>query len=140
MSLRLIIAIMMILHGCIHASLSWVPVAQPGTLRTPFFPAWWRKDVDAMWPISKMKLPEGVIRAAGWICWLLATAAFALAGLGLIGIPGLASIWTWLAMTGSVSSILLIVLFWHPWLPVGILLDLAVLAGVILKFPSGLFE
>jgi len=140
MSLKAIIAIVMILHGLIHASLSWVPVAQPGAMRTPFFPSWTRKDVDALWPISKMKLPENSIRTIGWLLWLITTGAFALAGLGLVGIPGLASIWTGLAVTGSVASMLLIGLFWHPWLPVGIVLDLVVLAGIFLKIPKSLFE
>jgi hypothetical protein len=108
-------------------------------MRTPFFPAWWRKDVDALWPISKLKLPENSIRTIGWLLWLITTAAFALAGLGLVGIPGLTSIWTGLAVTGSIASILLLGLFWHPWLPVGIILDLVVLAGIFLKIPSGLF-
>ena len=138
-TLKIIIAIFFIAHGFIHISLSWAPLPQPGALRTPFFPSWKRSDTDQKWPVSKLGLPENVVRTAGWLLVVVVTAGFVLAALGLFGLPGLNTLWVPLAAGASILSIVLIALFWHPWLPVGILLDAAILAAIYFQYPAGLF-
>ena len=138
-TLRIIIALFFLAHGLVHISLSWVPTPQPGALRTPFFPAWWIKDTDPLWPASKLGLSSGIVRTIGWILWILVFAAFFLAALGVFGIPFLSSIWIPLAAAGSIISLLLITLYWHPWFPVGALLDAAILAGLYFQVPAALF-
>lgn len=135
-TVRIILVIFFIAHGYIHMSLAQVPPPQPNALRTPFFPSWWRNAVDPAWPISRLGLSEQVTRTAGWVLWLLATAAFALAGLALLVAPAQAALWQIPAGAGSVVSIVLLALFWHPWLPVGVLLDLGILAGIFTGFLS----
>ena len=61
-------------------------------------------------------------------------------GGGLLGVPGLNSFWIPLAVGASIVSILLTVLFWHPWLPAGILLDVAILAAIYFHYPASLFN
>ena len=90
---RIIFAIFLIAHGLVTMSLATVPAPQPGALRTPFFPAWWNANVDAKWPASNLGLSEVVVRTAGWILWLAALIGFVLAGVGLLGVPGLHGIW-----------------------------------------------
>lgn len=139
-TIKIIIALFFIAHGFIHASLSWVPVPKPDALRTPYFPGWSKADTDAKWPISNLGVPANVVRTAGWLLWLVVTVAFILAALGLFGVPGLSILWIPLAVGGSILSIVLIALYWHPWLPIGILLDLAILAAIYFRFPANLFE
>ncbi len=139
-TLKIIIAIFLLAHGFIHISLSWVPTPQPGAMRTPFFPSWKRSDTDPKWPISKLGLPENVVRTVGWLLMLVVTAAFVLAALGLFGVPGLNTLWIPLAAGASIVSIGLTALYWHPWLPVGILLDLAILAAIYFHYPARLFS
>ena len=138
-SLRILIAIFLIAHGLVHYSLATVPVPAPGALRTPFFPAWWRTAVDPLWPILRAGINPETARTVGWVLWVVQLICFSLAGLGLLGIPGLSVVWRGLALFGAASSLFLLGLFWHPWLVVGVLIDLAIIAGYIWNWPSFLF-
>ncbi len=137
---KIIIAIFFIAHAFIHISLTWVPIPKPGAMRTPFFPSWMRSDTDPKWPISKLGLPANLVRIAGSILLLAVTVAFCLAALGLFGVTGLNNLWISLAVGASIVSIVLTSLFWHPWLPAGVLLDVAILAAIYFRFPASLFN
>jgi hypothetical protein len=139
-TIRIVVAIFFILHGFVHASLSWVPVPQPGATQTPFFPSWSRKDVSTSWPITRFGLPEGSVRTIGWVLWLVVTMLFVLSALGLFGIPGLAGIWQALAAAGAILSLVLVALYWHPWYPAAPILDLLILAAILFRTPPALFE
>jgi hypothetical protein len=138
-TIKILIAFFFIAHAFIHISLTWVPTPKTGAMRTPFFPAWWKADFDPKWPVSKLGFPTNLVRVAGSIILLAVTVAFCLAALGLFGVPGLNAIWIPLAGGASIMSILLTILFWHPWLPVGILLDVAILVAIYFHYPASLF-
>ncbi len=130
--LCILFAIFLIAHGLVTMSLATVPAPAPGALRTPYFPAWWRADIDSAWPISRMGLSQTLVRTAGWVLWLAIMILFVAAGLGLFGIPGLSALWQSLAAIGAVLSLTLLVLYWHPWLVLGVALNIGILAGVYL--------
>lgn len=138
-TLRVLIALFFVAHGWIHFSLTTVPVPAPGALRTPFLPTWKRPNMDPHWPAAKLKLPDATVRILGSVLWVSAVVGFCLAGLSLLAFPGTAILWQAPAVFGAVTSLLLLVLYWHPWLPIGILIDIAVLAGIILRVPTVLF-
>jgi hypothetical protein len=128
-TLRIILSLFLIAHGLIHMSLATVPIPKPGAVRTPFWPAWWREATDPAWPASRLGLNPEWVRTTDWILWLVITVVYALAGLGLLGVPGLSSIWQPLAVTASIVSLFLLVFYWHPWLVMGLLLDLGLILG-----------
>jgi len=136
----LIIAIFLMAHGWVHMSLTYVPVPQPGAMRTPFMPAWWRDAVDPAWPIMRLGLPGAVVRRLGWALWVLVVGLYTLAGLALIFATGMTGLWQGLAVGGSVVSLILLGLYWHPWLPVGVLIDLAIIALVLFNAPFFQFQ
>lgn len=129
-TVRTLFAVFLIAHALMTMSLATVPVPQPGALRTPFFPGWWRTNIDPLWPVARLGISPAVVQTAGWVLWLAASLLLALAGIGLLGLPGLNAIWQGLAVGGAVVSLLLLGLYWHPWLVVGILLNLGIVAGV----------
>lgn len=139
-TLKIVIAIFLIAHGLVHYSLTYVPTPKPGELRTPFWPSWSRKDTDPAWLVSKMGLSNNVVRGLGSALWLLTVVGFALTGLGLLGIPGLNQIWQGTAILGAAASLILLVFYWHPWLIAGVLINLAVFAGLVLNWPKSLFS
>ena len=139
-SIRILIAIFLIAHGFIHASLSWVPTPQPGQMRTPFFPAWWRADVDRQWPAAKLGMPDAEVRTVGWMLWLIATAACVVAGLALVFVPGASQVWMAAGAVSAIASLILLAGYWHPWLPVGVLIDLLILASLALRIPAPLYQ
>ena len=137
--LRILMALFLIAHGWIHYSLTYVPTPQPGGMHTPFWPSWKRADIDNTWLAARLGLPSSVVRGAGALLCVLALAGFALAGLGLLGIPGLSAIWSSAAIGASIASLLLLAFYWHTWLIMGVLIDLAVLAAVQFHQPVFLF-
>jgi hypothetical protein len=133
---RILISVFLIAHGLIHMSLATVPLPKPGEMHTPFWPAWWRDAIDPIWLASRLGLSPALVRTAGWLLWLVVTAAYALAGLGLLGVPGLYGLWKPLAAGASVLSLVLLALYWHPWLVMAVAINLALLGGIY----SGLFS
>ena len=128
-TIRILFALFLIAHGAITMSLATVPVPAPGALRTPYLPAWWRPNLDSAWPASQLGISPIFVRTAGWLLWLAALVLFAAAGLGLLGLPGLNTLWQPLAAAGAVASLVLLVLYWHPWLALGVLINIGILAG-----------
>jgi predicted exporter len=63
--------------------------------------------------------------------WTAALVLFTAAGAGLLGIPGLSNLWQIFAAAGGFISLILLALFWHPWLVLGVLINLTILGGVI---------
>lgn len=138
-TVRVLLAIFIILHGWIHYSLTYVPTPKPGELRTPFWPSWSRSDTDPAWLASKMGLSNGLVRGLGCALWLLTLAGFSVAGLALLFAPGAQAAWSISAAAGAVASLLLLLFYWHPWLVAGVVINLALLAGLWLHFPKYLY-
>ncbi len=137
--IRTLIALFLIAHGLVHFSLTYVPLPKPGEIRTPFWPSWTRTATDPAWLASKLGLSNSLVRGIGCALWVLTLVGFALAGLGLLGVPVINQFWTTSAILGSIASLLLLVFYWHPWLVMGPVIDLAVLAGIALHWPKFLF-
>ena len=134
-TIRIVFVLFLIAHGWVHMSLAQVPVPQPGALRTPYMPAWWRDAVDPAWPASRLGLAPQFTRTLGWVLWLLVVTGYTLAGASLLLAPGQSALWQAFTTGASVLSLALLALYWHPWLPVGVLIDLALLAAVFLRWP-----
>lgn len=134
-TLRILLIIFLAAHGYIHMSLAQVPTPKPGALHTPFMPAWWRADVDSTWPVAKLGLSPSATRTLGWVLWLLTTAGYVLAAAALLFAPSQPALWQGLTAGSSILSLVLLALYWHPWYPVGVLISLALLAGVVMKWP-----
>lgn len=132
MTMRIIFALFLIAHGLVTMTLATVPVSAPGAVRTPYLPGWWRADTDSAWPVSKLGLNLLLVRTAGWLLWLAALVLLTAAGLGLFGLPGLNTIWQALATAGAAVSLVLLVFYWHPWLALGVIINLGILlSGVV---------
>jgi hypothetical protein len=57
----------------------------------------------------------------------LTVAGFALLGLAVWGVPGLASVWPGLAVGSAIASLLTLVLFWDRQLAWGMVIDVAII-------------
>ena len=124
--MRLLLGVFLIAHGLIHASYVSPRPADAAT---------WPFDLTRSWLLGFAGAP--VLRPLGLLLAAAATAAFVLAGLGVLGVPGLHGLWRSLAVTGAAASLLLLGLYWHPWLGLGVLLSLALLIAVgALHWPS----
>ncbi len=131
--MKIFFGILLIAHGLVHAGLAAAPnPAVPDAKPLAFFTT-----PERSWLFSRINLNPALVKWIGLILVGLATLGFILAGIGILTSGGLYSIWRLSAAFSSVISLVLLVLFWHPWLPVGILIDLAALAVILWnKFPE----
>lgn len=56
--------------------------------------------------------------------------AFIVAALAYVGVPGFVDFGKAAAVTGAISSLILLILFWHTWLILGVVIDLVILYGI----------
>ena len=120
--IRIVWGIFLIAHGLVHAILAIAPDPNDHQPKTGAFFTTTKRS----WLLPQLGFGESAVRWIGLILVTLSTLGFILAGLGVLGVPGLQSIWLILAVISSCISLLLLILFWHLWLLVGILIDIAV--------------
>jgi hypothetical protein len=130
--MRIALGIFIIAHGLVHSILAIAPnPADPDAKVGLFFTS-----VNRSWMLPRLGLNPGVIQAIGIILVALSTLGFLLAGLGILGVGGLSVIWRTVAVVSSIISSLLLIIFWHPWLPVGLVIDILTVVGLlVIKWP-----
>lgn len=70
---------------------------------------------------------------------LMGIAALALIGgaLGVVGVPGVVGIWTWLIVAGAIFSLLTLVLYFSSWWLGGIAINIGLMVAILVyKWPT----
>lgn len=125
--LKILFAIFLIAHGLVHAGLAAAPIPNdPDSKPGAFFTATARS-----WLLPRLGLNASTVQWVGVIMVALTTLGFVLAGLGVFGVPGLTTVWRTVAVVSSCLSLLLLILFWHQWIVVGVLLDVGILIALL---------
>lgn len=118
------LGIFLILHGLVHTGLAAAPIPNdPASKPGAFFTAETRS-----WFLTRLGFSPKVIAITGISLVVFATFGLVLAGLGALGVAGLAANWVSMAVSSAAVSLILLAIFWHPWLVVGALIDIAILA------------
>jgi hypothetical protein len=130
--MKIFLAVFLIAHGLVHAGLAVAPnPTDPDAKPGAFFTA-----VERSWLLPRLGLNPQTVKWIGIILVALSTLGFILTGLGIFGVAGLSAIWRTVAVVSAGVSLLLLVLFWHKWLPVGVLIDVGTLIALLwLKWP-----
>jgi hypothetical protein len=117
--LRLVTGAFLILHGLIHLG---AVAPRPGASREGLW-AFFTTD-------SRLLRGQGPqeMRPVGIALFVLATVGFVLAG--LVELIGLGA-WRVLAAASALDSLLLLILYWHRLLEVGVLLNVAILVALL---------
>ena len=118
--LSLVTGVFLILHGLTHLGTAVAP--RPDSARE----ALWGFFTTDSWLLKGFG--QQAMRSVGIALFVLATVGFTLAGLGELVGWGL---WRALAVISAVDSLLLLVFFWHPYLIVGVVLNLAILVFLL---------
>jgi hypothetical protein len=118
------LGIFLILHGLVHSGLAAAPVPNdPASKPGAFFTA-----ENRSWFLRRLGFSPQAIAITGIGLVICATFGLVLAGLGALGVAGLAANWVPLAVSSAAVSLILLAVFWHPWLVVGVVIDIAILA------------
>ncbi|HEY5160421.1 MAG TPA: hypothetical protein VII83_05040 [Gaiellaceae bacterium] len=78
-------------------------------------------------------VPEAARRPTGLVLMGATVTAFALLGLAVWGVPGLAGAWPLIGIIAAGLSIVLLVAFWNSRLSFGICIDLALIALAVTR-------
>jgi hypothetical protein len=124
MIVKLLVAGLLAAHGLIHAG--FVAGRPAATADGPAWPF----ELARSWVLTPLGVPGDAIRIVGVGLVIAAIVAFALAGLVVAGILP-AALWPALAMTGAAASLAVLLVFFHPWLILGVAIDLVVIWSVI---------
>jgi hypothetical protein len=127
-------ALLLIAHGLVHASLNSVPYGPS----TPFWPSFWRAEAGHSWLLQGLGLGAEPNRIIGGLLLVIATLGFVLAGLALAGWLVPHTWWPMLGLVSAAASLLLFLLFPHPWLVVGLALSAGTVWAIWARWPAGL--
>lgn len=124
MILRLLVAALLLAHGAIHTG--FVSPRPPATAGGPPWPF----ELARSWALTPLGVHPDTTRLLGTALVVATIAAFALAALATAGLVP-AALFGPTSAVGAVASLALLGLFFHPWLVLGLAVDLALLWAVL---------
>ena len=123
-----LLAAFLFLHGALHASyLTPRPPATPGGPAWPFL-------LEGSWILTPLGVTPKLTRWLGIVLVVVTVAAFTLGAAATLGfVP--TGLWTIAVAVGAGSSIALLAIYFHPWLVVGLAIDIAlILAAFVTRW------
>jgi len=141
--MKIVISVLLIIHGLIVASQSAGSFSStlPIGPRNPSWLSWWPTTVGKSWPLSELGLERQPVVGIGGLLWLVAGIALVAAGLGFLGFLVPTSWWHAFAIAGAAISLLMLVIYLHPFTVIGITSDIVILITLLwAHWPPVLFE
>ena len=120
---RLLVAALLLGHALIH--LGFVSPRPPATAGGPAWPF----ELSRSWLLDALGAGSDLNRLVGTALIAVTVAGFALAVLAAVGV--MPTLWAAGIAAGAVGSLGVLVLFFHPWLTLGLAIDLALLWVVL---------
>jgi len=127
--MRFAIGLFLIAHGLVH--LMYLAPRPEGDASYPFVP-------EERWLPRVLGIAPGGAKTIAIAASILTALVLAFAGIALLVD---ATVWEPAAVAGAGLSLALLLAFYHPWLSIGIAIDLAIVASVVwLHVPASLFD
>jgi hypothetical protein len=121
-----LIGALLVVHGLIHASyLSPAPQTAGG-------PAW-PFELTRSWLVTGLGLDPGIVRALGTAAVVVTLVLLVAAGLATLGWIVPAAWWPALVAGGAGASLATLILFFHPWIVLGLAIDLGLIWAVVVS-------
>ncbi|GEM_PF-915744 len=121
---RLLVVGLVLGHGLIHAA--YLAPRPPLTASGPAWPF----ELGHSWPLGSLGVSGDANRLVGVALVAVTIAGFALAAVAALGVAP-ADVWTAGIVVGAMASLALLVLFFHPWLVLGVAIDVVLLWAVL---------
>jgi len=129
--LRLVIAAILVIHGLIVAAQSAGSFGSGGGVQNPSWVSWWPTALGDSWLLSWLGLERSVVAWLGGLLWLAGGLLLVAAGLGVVDVVVPHSAWRSLALGGAAVSLVMLLVYLHPLMTLGILLDVAILVVLL---------
>jgi hypothetical protein len=122
---KLFLTLFLAAHGLIHAS--FLSPAPPRTAGGPEWPF----ELTRSWLVTGLQMDPGIVRSAGIVLAVTSAGLLVLAGLATAGWIVPSTWWGGLSLAGAASSLVTLLLFFHPWLMVGVAIDVGLVWLVV---------
>jgi hypothetical protein len=118
----------LVVHGLITTMIGIVGITNSSapTLAMPSWLSWWPGPFGRSWLFEALNLGSGVA-VAGGLLWLTAGIVLLVGGLGWVGVPTLTDLKVPLLVTGASLGFVALVLYFHPFYLIGLLINMAVI-------------
>lgn len=127
--LRILFGLFLVAHGLIHASYLAPAPSDAGSS--------WPFNLDR--PVLLGALGQPALQVVGVGLALIALVGLVAGGVGWLGLSGANGWWAPVAIAGSVASLLLLALFFHPWIVLGIAIDLILIWALgVARWPQSI--
>jgi hypothetical protein len=123
MIVRLAIAGFLLAHAAIH--IGFISPRPPVTAGGPAWPF----EVGKSWILGPLGIDADSARVLAIALIAVTLGGFALAGLAAIGIAP-AGLWPVVVTIGAIASVAALAVFFHPWLLLGVAIDITLLWAV----------
>ncbi len=120
----LLIAGFLVAHAAIH--IAFISPPPPATAGGPAWPF----STDRSWMVTRFGMAPGLARVLAYALVAATIGGFALAALTAIGVAP-AAVWLPAVTIGAVASLAVLVAFFHPWLVLGVAINLGLLWAVV---------
>ena len=112
-------------HALVH--LSYLSPAPPRTADGPEWPF----EMTQSWLVTGAGFDPALVRALGTATVLATVTLFVAAGLSTVGWLVPSEWWSGLVAAGAVASAMTLVIFFHPWIVLGLAIDAALLCATL---------
>ncbi len=129
--MKILIAILLIVHGLIVAGQSSGSFSPVGGIKNPSWLSWWPANLGQSWLLTTLGLERSPLARAGGFLWLVAGVALVAAGLGVLGLGVPPTWWRTLALSGAAISLMMLAVYLHPFISVGIGASIVLLVALL---------
>lgn len=135
--MRIAVMILLLIHGLITAAQAGASFKPTEGVANPNWLSWWPVNLGQSWLFKQLGLEKSIVGIFAGILWIGAGLCLVAAALGLFGFIIPISSWRLLAGLGAIVSLVLFILYAHPFYIVGIGANLAVLLVLLwAKWPT----
>ncbi len=119
--MKFLLAAFLVGHAFVHVS--YLSPAPPRTADGPEWPF----EMAQSWLVTGAGLDPALVRALGTAMVLATVGLFVAAGLSTVGWLVPPEWWSGFVVAGAVASAMTLVIFFHPWIVLGLAIDAALL-------------
>lgn len=130
--MKYLIAIILVAHGLIVSAQSVGNFGSGNSqIVNPSWLSWFPITLGRSWFLTAFKLEGTLLDKIFGLIWLVSGLCIVAAALGILGFIIPKELWRPLAIYGASGSLVMLLLYFHPFLIIGILLDVAILATLL---------
>lgn len=129
--MKIILGVLLIIHGFIVTAQSSGSFNPVGGIQNPSWLNWWPVNLGQSWLLSSLGVERTLIGRAGGFLWLIAGITLVAAGLGVLGVIVPLTWWRRLALCGAILSLVMLVIYLHPFYVLGLAASIILLIALI---------